>query len=59
MLTHVVPTVHETCRLLVAWEVCVQSYFCCSIGAMNSSFENVVLASPVLKRKKREVSLCM
>lgn len=47
VLTHVVSTVHGTCRLLVAWKVYAHHHFFFSIWGMNSSFVNVVLVSPI------------
>ena len=52
MLAQIVSTVHRTCRLLVAWKVCVYHHFFLSIWGMNSSFENVVLVSPDILWKK-------
>ena len=52
MLAHIVSTVHRTCTLLVAWKVCAYHHFFLSILGMNSSFENVVLVSPVMLWKK-------
>ena len=52
MLTHVVSTVHGTCRLLVAWKVYAHHHFFFSIWGMNSSFVNVVLVSPIFYEKE-------
>jgi methionyl-tRNA synthetase len=57
MLAHVVTTVHGTEKLLVPQELCAHSHFLYSVGGMSSSFENIVLVSSVLKRKKCEVNL--
>jgi hypothetical protein len=57
MLAHVVPTIHGIERLLVARKVCAHGHFICSVGVMSSSFGDVELVSPVLIRKKLEVSL--
>ena len=57
ILAQVVPTVHETRWLLVAWEICAKSHFLWFVVGMSSSFINVELVSPVIIRKKRKVNL--
>ena len=42
----------QTCMLLVTRKVCAYHHFFFSIWGMNSSFENVVLVSPVILWKK-------
>ena len=45
ILTHVVPTLYETEKLLVAREACAYNHFLCSVGGMSSPFINIVLVS--------------
>ena len=58
MLAHVVPTVHETKRLLVARELCAHIHILCSIGRISSS-RNVILVSPSLRKNGKLIYTCI
>lgn len=49
ILAHVAPTVHRTSLLLVAREICANSYFIWFVGEMRMSFINV---EPISQLKK-------